>query len=56
MQKFFKTKTVGKMFDNKLLSLDNSGSGWDNDLLVEKLISGGGGGGVATKMSWYAFF
>ena len=43
-----KQQTVGKMSDHELLSLDNSGSGWGNVLLIS--------GVVAIRMSWYAFF
>ena len=35
---------------------DNSGSGWENVLLAQLVSGWGGGGGVAIRMSWYAFF
>ena len=34
---FSKQKTVGKMFDHELLSPDNSGFGWDNVFLAQKI-------------------
>ena len=40
------------MSDHELLSPDNSGSGWDNVLLAQKINKRG----VAIRMSWYAFF
>ena len=39
---FSKQQTVGQISDHELLSPDNSWSGWDNALLVQKVISGGG--------------
>ena len=51
---FSKQKTVGKMSDHELLSPDNSGYDWDNVILAEK--NNNRGGGVAIRMSWYAFF
>ena len=44
---------MGKMSDDELISPDNSGSGWDNVLLAKKVNKRGG---VAIRMSWYAFF
>ena len=41
---FSKLQTVGKMFDQELISPDNSGSGWDNVLLAQKINKRGGGG------------
>ena len=43
-----------KIFQNKKYSPDNSGSGWDNVLLAQKIVKQGGA--VAIRMSWYAFF
>ena len=40
------------MSDHELLSTDNSGFGWDNVVLAQKLVSEGG---VAIRMSWHAF-
>ena len=40
------------MSDHELISSDTSGSGWDNVLLAQKLISGR----IAIIMSWCAFF
>ena len=37
-------QTVGKMSDYELLSPDNSGSGWDNVLLAQKINKRGEGG------------
>ena len=51
---FSKQQTVGKMSDHKLLSLGNSGSGWDNVLLAQKINRPGGG--VAIRMCWSAFW
>ena len=39
---FSKQQTVGKMPFHELLSLDNSGSGWDNVLLIQKFNKRGG--------------
>ena len=39
------------MSDYELLSLDNSGSGWDNVLLAQKINKRG----AAIRMSWYEF-
>ena len=39
---FSKQQTVGKMFDYELLWPDNSGSGWDNILLAQKINKRGG--------------
>ena len=47
-----KQQTVGKMSDHELLSLDNSGSGWDNVLLAQKINKQG----VVRRMFWYTFF
>ena len=33
---FVKEQKAGKMSDHELLSLDNSGSGWDNVLIIQK--------------------
>ena len=41
-----------KMSDYELLSQDNSGSGWDNVLLAQKINKQG----VVIRMSWYTFF
>ena len=43
---------MGKMSDHELLSPDNSGSGWGNVLLAQKINKRG----VAIRMSWYASF
>ena len=51
---FSKQQTVGKMSDHELLSPDNSGSGMDNVLLAQKIISNKRG--VAITMFWYPFF
>ena len=40
---FSKQQTVRKMSDHELLPLDNSGSGWDNVLLAQKINKQGGG-------------
>ena len=51
---FSKQQTVGKMSVHKFLSTDSSASDWDNVLLAQKINKQGGG--VAKRMSWYAFF
>ena len=43
VQTFSKQQTVGKMSDHELYSPDNSGSGWDNVLLAQKINKRGGG-------------
>ena len=42
---FSKQQTMGKMSDHELISPDNSGSGWDNVLLLlaQKINKRGGG-------------
>ena len=39
---FSKQQTVGKLSDYELLLLDNSGSGWDNAILAQKINKPGG--------------
>ena len=53
MQTFLKSTNVAKIQDHELLLPDNFGSGWDNVLLAQKINKWGGG--VAIRMSWYAF-
>ena len=40
------------MSEHEVVSPDNSGSGWDNVLLAQNVISWA----AAIKMSWYTFF
>ena len=40
---FSKQQTVGNMSDHELLSPDNSGSGWDNAFLAQKINKRRGG-------------
>ena len=39
---FSKQQTVGKISYHELVSPDNSGSGWDNSLLAQKINKQGG--------------
>ena len=49
---FSKQQTMSKMSNHELLSPDNSGSGWDNVLVGQKINKRR----VTIRLSWYVFF